>query len=357
MNVMDQWHIDWSTYLSIWKTLPKNVKKVSKTLGVKESFLTQVVEGIFSERQDSQRQEFRLHRRIFMALALQDLVHGIPIMEVAIKYKAIKGLLQSLQSDAGTCAGMVTRFCSKLGWFDLEFRISKFQGQLLYGAGMERAICDLVAISLLDRFHAQVLYNAGYRTLSALATANPVSIEMCLQNAVLLKNKFFTGENEEVKASGTTWCARKDVTESEAAVLVVSEARTILSKQLNMPVPTCDEEVPTSGSSQNHLPVGEVTNSPLGIAPESNGADPKWSRKRTREIGSPQGATTSYCPGLPSLCEKQTDNSNSNHFVESSSVPNSKSLPAFSSCSEKKAKLSETPSTSINKCKRIEKIM
>ena len=42
-------------------------------------------------------------------------------------------MLQSLQQAAATFAGMVTRFCSRLGWLNLELLIGQFQDRFQFG--------------------------------------------------------------------------------------------------------------------------------------------------------------------------------------------------------------------------------
>lgn len=241
MYIQEQWpNIDWYKYLCLWERLPSDMKHVSDTLGVCESFLAQAIQGRIPQRTDSQREAHRLHRRFFTTLALHDLVHEAPIRHVARRYGATKGLLQTLQSAAGTFAGMVTVFCNKLGWSNLELLLSQFQSRLLFG--VERELCDLVKISLLNGFRARVLYNSGYHTLAALATANPALVETSLRNAVPFRSyKLASDEGNDhsnVAAVRNTWCEklRKGMTESEAAVSIVNEAREILSRDLNFPL-------------------------------------------------------------------------------------------------------------------------
>ena len=249
MYIQAQWpNIDWYKYLCLWERLPADMRHVSDTLGVRESFLAQAVQGHIPERTETQREAHRLHRRFFTALALHDLVHEVPIRRVARQYGATKGLLQTLQSAAGTFAGMVTAFCAKLGWANLELLVAQFQNRLTFG--VERELCDLVKISLLNGFRARVLYNAGYHTLAALATANAALVETCLRNAVPFKSYKLAGGGEDregVEVRGNTcntWCARlrKGMTETEAAFAIVSEARTILSKDLNVPLSAWDRQ-------------------------------------------------------------------------------------------------------------------
>ena len=241
MYIQDQWpSIDWYKYLCTWERLPPDMKHVADTLGISESFLARAIQGRLPERTPAQRENLRVHRRFFTALALHDLVHEVPLVEVGRRYGATKGLLQTLQSAAGTFAGMVTVFCNRLGWKNLELLLSQFQSRLMFG--VERELCDLVRISLLNGFRARVLYNAGFHTLAALATANPITVETCLRNAVPFKSRKLACDEGEFEPHGsnttTTWCAklRRGMTDAEAARVIVQEAQTILSEELNVPV-------------------------------------------------------------------------------------------------------------------------
>ena len=241
MYIQDQWpSIDWYKYLCLWERLSPDMKHVADTLGISESFLTRAIQGRLPERTSAQRENLRIHRRFFTALALHDLVHEVPLVEVGRRYGATKGLLQTLQSAAGTFAGMVTVFCNRLGWKNLELLLSQFQNRLMFG--VERELCDLVRISLLNGFRARVLYNAGFHTLAALATASPITIETCLRNAVPFKSRKLACDEGEFEPHGssttTTWCAKlkRGMTDTEAARVIVQEAQTILSEELNVPV-------------------------------------------------------------------------------------------------------------------------
>lgn len=254
------------------------MRHVANTLGIQESFLASAIQGRIPERTTVQQERLRIHRRFFTALALHDLVHEVPIVYVARKYSVSKGLLQTLQSAAGTFAGMVTVFCNRLGWKNLELLLSQFQSRLSFG--IERELCDLVRISLLNGFRARALYNAGFHTLSALATANPLAIERCFRNAVPFRSsKTVEGSKEEesVHRNSTTWCAklRRGMTEFEAAHQIVHEAQKILSEQINMPLnawklvqqaeavaygPTCMVKTSESAKLVRKSPNIEVTN-------------------------------------------------------------------------------------------------
>ena len=48
-----------------------------------------------------------VHQRFYTALALHELVQEVPLNDVAQKYAATRGMLQSLQQSAATFAGNV----------------------------------------------------------------------------------------------------------------------------------------------------------------------------------------------------------------------------------------------------------
>ena len=89
-----------------------------------------------------QRRILAVHQRFYTALALNDLVNEMSLKQVANKYGATKGMLQGLQQAAATFSGdhilcdenynfkrdsqgMVTVFCDRLGWNNLELLIGQ----------------------------------------------------------------------------------------------------------------------------------------------------------------------------------------------------------------------------------------
>ena len=256
MYILDQWpSIDWYKFFTIWERLPKDVLHVANVVGVQESFLARAIQSKPPERTPTQQQRLRIHRRFFTSLALHDLVREVPLNHVVRRYGASKGLLQSLQSASGTFSGMVTVFCNKLGWSSLELLLSQFQSRLTFG--IERELVDLVRISLLNGCRARVLFNSGYHTLSAIATANPQAIESTLRNAFPYKTKQVGQEvnaNDENGEIIVNWCAklRKGLTESEAAREIVQDARKILCDELNIPESAWEKNMPNTKELSNN---------------------------------------------------------------------------------------------------------
>lgn len=63
-------------------------------------------------------------------------------------------MIQALQENAGRFALMVSVFCERLGWHDLEGLISKFQNRVSFGVRAE--IAELTTIP-----YVKVLLNYG----------------------------------------------------------------------------------------------------------------------------------------------------------------------------------------------------
>lgn len=80
---------------------------------------------------------------------------------------------------------MVTVFSNRLGWHNMEQLLSQFQSRLTFG--VQRELCDLVRVSLLNAQHARALYNAGFITVADLAKGNTAEVETALKNAVPFK--------------------------------------------------------------------------------------------------------------------------------------------------------------------------
>ena len=76
---------------------------------------------------------------------------------------------------------MVTVFCKRLSWHNLELLLSQFQSRLTFG--VQRELVDLVRVSLLNGQRARLVYNGGFQTVASLAGADVMQIETILKNA------------------------------------------------------------------------------------------------------------------------------------------------------------------------------
>lgn len=82
-------------------------------------------------------------------------------------------------------SGMVTVFCKRLGWHNMELLLSQYQTRLSFG--VQRELVDLVRVSLLNAARARTLYAQGLCTVAELARATVADVEKALRNAVPFK--------------------------------------------------------------------------------------------------------------------------------------------------------------------------
>lgn len=80
---------------------------------------------------------------------------------------------------------MVTVFCRRLGWHNMELLLTQYQTRLSFG--VQRELVDLVRVSLLNATRARALYAQGLCTVAELARASVSDVEKALRNAVPFK--------------------------------------------------------------------------------------------------------------------------------------------------------------------------
>ncbi|KAG7485315.1 DNA polymerase theta [Solea senegalensis] len=283
--------IDWYQFFCLWEQLSSSMKRVAEMVGVQEGFLARSVSGKLVAKTEKQRRQMAIHKRFFTTLVLQDLVSEVPLGTVASKYNCNRGQLQSLQQSASTYAGMVTVFCKRLGWHNMELLLSQYQTRLSFG--VQRELVDLVRVSLLNATRARALYAQGLCTVAELARASLPDVEKALRNAVPFKSsKRAVDESEKEAAERRSlrcvWVTGgRALTEQEAATEIVSEARLLLQEDL--------AQLGVQWNPITHLPG----------AP----ADDNHDRHHSKD---PESLSGSYL----SSKEAQTDNTKNNQAVD-----------------------------------------
>uniref|UniRef100_A0A087YNZ5 DNA polymerase theta n=1 Tax=Poecilia formosa TaxID=48698 RepID=A0A087YNZ5_POEFO len=228
--------IDWYQFFCLWEQMPSSMKRVAELVGVQEGFLARSVSGKLIAKTEKQLRQMAIHKRFFTTLVLQDLVSEMPLGTVASKYNCNRGQLQSLQQSASTYAGMVTVFCKRLGWHNMELLLSQYQTRLSFG--VQRELVDLVRISLLNAARARALYAQGLCTVAEVARATVPDVEKALRNAVPFKSSKRAVDESEMEAAERrnlrcVWVTGgRALTEQEAAAEIVSEARLLLQEDL-----------------------------------------------------------------------------------------------------------------------------
>ncbi|XP_066304418.1 DNA polymerase theta-like [Branchiostoma lanceolatum] len=233
--IYNDWsNLDWYHYLCLYEKLPTHMRRVAELVGVEEGYLARAVRGRVPVKTAKQLRQLAVHKRFYTALVLQDLTQEVPLPVVVKKYSCTKGVLQSLQQSAATFAGMVTVFCSRLGWHNLELLLSQFQSRLTFG--VQRELVELVRISLLNGLRARTLFNAGFHTVAMLAAAEVRDVELVLRNAAPFKSGRKADDETEYEAkeretSRCFWVTGKaGLTEAEAARQIINEAKELVQQ-------------------------------------------------------------------------------------------------------------------------------
>ncbi|KAM3282203.1 helicase and polymerase-containing protein TEBICHI isoform X2 [Capsicum chacoense] len=184
---------DWELYYQRFMELSALDQSVGNRVGVQEPFLMRMAHGApvrtsygskagtkglqgkldkrsLNDHMLSDEHMLRICRRFFVALILSRLVQEVPVVEVCDAFKVARGMVQALQENAGRFASMVSVFCERLGWHDLEGLVSKFQNRVSFGVRAE--IVELTTIPYVKGSRARALYKAGFRTPEAIAEAS-----------------------------------------------------------------------------------------------------------------------------------------------------------------------------------------
>ncbi|CAN0907001.1 Helicase and polymerase-containing protein TEBICHI [Linum grandiflorum] len=186
---------DWEVYYGRFVELSAIDQSVGNRVGVMEPFLMRMAHGapmrhskkstinstalrgklekhagLIGNSNLSDEQALRVCKRFYVALILSRLVQESPVAEVCEAFKVARGMVQALQENSGRFASMVTLFCERLGWHDLEGLVSKFQNRVSFGVRAE--IVELTTIPHVKGSRARALYKAGLRAPTAIAEAS-----------------------------------------------------------------------------------------------------------------------------------------------------------------------------------------
>ncbi|KAF8666497.1 hypothetical protein HU200_053610 [Digitaria exilis] len=190
---------DWELYYERFMQLSSLEQSVGNRVGVIEPFLMHMAHGAampirgrpqrntgLHNRSTAQagenslinEQSLRVSKRFYVALMLSRLVQETPVSDVCEAFKVARGMIQALQENAGRFASMVSAFCQRLGWNDLEGLVGKFQNRVSFGVRAE--IAELTSIPFVKGSRARALYKSGLRTPVAIAEASIPEIAKAL---------------------------------------------------------------------------------------------------------------------------------------------------------------------------------
>ncbi|KAJ4950046.1 hypothetical protein NE237_026878 [Protea cynaroides] len=270
---------DWELYYERFMELSPLDQSVGNRVGVVEPFLMRMAHGApintLNRSRDkkgihnrsrsgliannnsmlSDEQKLRVCKRFNVALILSRLVQEAPVADVCEAFKVARGMVQALQENAGRFASMVSSFCERLGWHDLEGLVAKFQNRISFGVRAE--IVELTTIPYVKGSRARALYKAGLRTLQAIAEASLPELAKALFEsstwAAEAQRRVQLGVARKIKNG-----ARKIVLEKaeEARITAFSAFRS-----LGLDVPQFSQPILSSNSGSPVVREGEMVSS------------------------------------------------------------------------------------------------
>eukprot|EP01048_Picozoa_sp_COSAG05_P004349 COSAG05_NODE_230_length_13364_cov_33.748662_4_plen_533_part_00 len=254
----------WCSYIHIFHNVTnENDKKVALQIGIAEGQLYAYSRNPPKWGQSDADPTLLKYKRFYAALMLNFLVNEMPVGKVADKFEVPRGSLQMLQDKAATFANMVSGFCQRLNWWDLEVLTGSYAKQLNYGCQTD--VLPLCEIPGVQAARARALFKAGLRNVAAVATASQDTI----LKAITAKQAFKI--NRESGSHGANGEARDDMlrqsvhqynVDINAARKISSGAKQLIRQQASELQSALAMLAPTSHNNSCHPQPAAAVRSP-----------------------------------------------------------------------------------------------
>ncbi|KAH0499392.1 hypothetical protein TgHK011_006592 [Trichoderma gracile] len=174
--------VNWQVFRNEMDALDESGLRVLRFLGIKPTDVLKLARGVpLKENTPEEKDLARVYRRFYLALQLRDLCNETPIHVVARKYDSPRGSVQTLaQTCQGFAAGMI-KFCEQMGWGVMAAALEHFSDRLMAGARTD--LLALAKIPFIKSRTARVFWENGYRTVGAIANADPKELVLVLMQA------------------------------------------------------------------------------------------------------------------------------------------------------------------------------
>ncbi|KAL6895581.1 hypothetical protein HDV57DRAFT_512156 [Trichoderma longibrachiatum] len=174
--------VNWQVFRNEMDALDESGLRVLRFLGIKPTDVLKLARGVpLKENTPEEKELARVYCRFYLALQLRDLCNEIPIHVVARKYDSPRGSVQTLaQTCQGFAAGMI-KFCEQMGWGVMAAALEHFSDRLMAGARTD--LLALARIPFIKSRTARVFWENGYRTVGAIANADPKELVLVLMQA------------------------------------------------------------------------------------------------------------------------------------------------------------------------------
>ncbi|KAL7629323.1 hypothetical protein AAE478_000843 [Parahypoxylon ruwenzoriense] len=187
--------INWQVFRSEMENLDESGLRVMTFLGLKPTQVNAMAQGgNLKETTPEEKETVRIYHRFYLALQLRDLCNEVPIHVVSRKYGTPRGTVQTLaQTCQGFAAGTdaVIKFCQQMDWGAMAAILDHFSDRL--NAGARSDLLALAKVTFIKSRTARVFYENGFKTVAAIANADPKELVPVLIQAqpskVRLKSK------------------------------------------------------------------------------------------------------------------------------------------------------------------------
>ncbi|KAI5926823.1 P-loop containing nucleoside triphosphate hydrolase protein [Camillea tinctor] len=184
--------INWQVFRTEMEGLDDSGLRVMTFLGLKPTVVNRMAQGGKLKESTPQEKELaRIYHRFYLALQLRDLCNEIPVHVVARKYDMPRGTVQTLEQTCQGFAAGVIKFCEHMGWGSMAAILDHFSDRLKAGAKSD--LLALAKITFIKSRTARVFYENGFKTIAAIANADPKELVPILLQAqptkVRLKSK------------------------------------------------------------------------------------------------------------------------------------------------------------------------
>ena len=219
--------IHWPAFLDELNSLDASGQRVMSFCRINPGFVNRMANspGPLPQTTPDEILTARIYHRFYAALQLRAICNEVPLDKVAARFRTTRGFVQSLSTTCHSFAAGIIKFCERLGWGMLAAVLEHMADRLAAGARAD--LLELSRIPFVKSRTARALWENGYKSLRAVAEAEPEAVAQVMVLAQPRKSKT-GGKGEEgylvkvrerariaVQAAGRMW-ERESAVEVEA---------------------------------------------------------------------------------------------------------------------------------------------
>ncbi|OAT13929.1 DNA polymerase theta subunit [Blastomyces gilchristii SLH14081] len=208
--------IDWSIFRDQMNNLDESGIRALQLVGVEPAFVNKMAQSRTRIKDETLA---RIYHRAYTAFQLRDLSNEVPISTIARKYNIPRGNVQTLTQICHGFAAGIVKFCQRMGWDMLAVVLDHMRDRLQAGARAD--LLEMAQVAYVKSRTARLLWENGFKTLRALAEADPKDLLPVLMMA----------QPRNIDLQGSQRISAKLLTKAE---IIVGSANKIWESQLQL---------------------------------------------------------------------------------------------------------------------------